>query len=574
MLRKFGFFHRLFLAFLLTGTIPVVLLSTVFMFLSGDIMEGSYKQQSQAAVKGISAELDELLEKYRHIVYRISRDQDIISAVEGNKSPDRSELLFLYRKMYTLLSGHIDHASLHIISLTKFPSISTQQVPVSYLKADAEAGGGIFALIEMRPEKAQAVFNTYINDRGDYVMISIGSAVRDSEDRIIAYAVLDVNKAYIASIAEQENSDFFSQLLVVDPRNNLVSDLSHSENDGNFSRLPFLASVKEGVSGLFSENDRMIVYKPLNLEPFMIAGTVPLYVVLSNLSYLLRITLWLLLFCIVLAVLLSYLVSRSISVPVHKLTLAMGEVEAGNLSVRIPEQRNDELGLLYRRFNIMTERIEDLVAETKEEQTQLRIAERKALQAQINPHFLYNTLNTIKSIAKLEGVDKITTIATRFGKILRNSIENDREMISLRDSLELVESYLEIQKIRYGDRLSYRIDVPAEFMEYHIPKLVLQPLVENAVVHGLEEKVDPGFISVSAADSDGSIIIRVYDDGVGMSNPEIPDKEKNGGGIGLFNVHRRIELLYGKPYGISIRSAPGQGTEILVRLPAEKEEGT
>ena len=130
LLRKFGFFHKLFLAFLFTAVVPVVLLSTVFLFLSGDILKGSYRQQSQAAVKRISSELDEILGKYRHIAYRISRDQEIISAVASNRVPERSDLLVLYRRMYTVLSGHIDHASLHIISMTDFPSISTQQVPL------------------------------------------------------------------------------------------------------------------------------------------------------------------------------------------------------------------------------------------------------------------------------------------------------------------------------------------------------------------------------------------------------------------------------------------------------------
>ena len=400
--------------------------------------------------------------------------------------------------------------------------------------------------------------------------MSFCSAVRDENDRIIAYAVLDVNKPEIAARAEEESSGFFSQLFIVNPESNLLCDLNHSENDGNFSSHPLLTRVQAELPGIFTEDERLVVYHPLAVEPFVIAGIVPLNVVLSNLSYLLKITLWFLVFSIFIAVGLSFIVSRAISYPVHKLTLAMGEVEAGNLAVRIPERREDEVGVLFRRFNMMTGRIEELMKETMEEQTQLRIAERKALQAQINPHFMYNTLNTVKSIARLRGVDEITTIVTRFGRILRDSIENDRELVSLRESLELVESYLEIQKIRYGERLSYRIDIPESFLNLLIPKLILQPLVENAVVHGLEKKIDPGSVEISAEGSEGCIVIRVCDDGAGFSGEPFKVKDTSGNGVGLYNVHRRLELLYGKPFGLDIRSIPGEGTEVFVRIPEQR----
>ncbi|MDA3958997.1 sensor histidine kinase, partial [Oceanispirochaeta sp.] len=327
-----------------------------------------------------------------------------------------------------------------------------------------------------------------------------------------------------------------------------------------------------GDSGLFTLNERMVIYTPLAVEPFVIAGTVPLNVVLSNLGYLIHITLWLLLFCIFLAVLLALLVSRSISRPVHSLTLAMGRVESGDLKVRIFDDRKDEIGLLFKRFNIMTGRIETLMVETREEQEKLRVAERKALQAQINPHFLYNTLNTIKSIAKLEGIDQITTIVTQLGKLLRHTIENENEIVPLKASLELIESYLAIQKIRFGKRLSYSIHVPDRYSQQPVPKLILQPLVENAVIHGLEQKMEPGMITLTAWDQEGDLILEVRDDGEGMSIQWSANEAAGSHSVGLSNVHRRLELLYGEPYGLTIESQPGEGTIIRVRIPLKGKD--
>lgn len=530
-------------------------------------MKGSYRQQSEIAVKGISDDLNALLEKYRHIVYSLSVDENITSAILEDKALQRPDLLKLYQKMYSALTGHIDDASIHVISLTDFPSFSTQQVPRSYYSADDEAARGVFSLSRSQPEKTPAVFNSFTNERGDSVMMTLCRAIRNSEDRIIGFIVLDINKSPIAAVSEEISDGILSHILIVDPLNNLVSDLIHSENDGNFSQMPFLSRIPENNPGFFVERDQMVIYHPLSLSPFQVTGIVPLNVILSNLDYLIRITLWVLFLCILLAVILAILVSRSISEPVHQLTLAMGKVEAGDLSVRISQERMDEIGLLYKRFNIMTDRIENLMIETLEEQRQLRVAERKALQAQINPHFLYNTLNTIKSIAKLEGIDKITSIVTQLGKLLRNTINSEREIVSLSESLELVESYLAIQKIRFGDRLNYRISVPEDLKNQQIPKLILQPLVENAVIHGLERKVYRGLISLNAYRLDHSLIIEIIDNGAGMTEKWTPNDEKESGGVGLSNVHRRLELLYGQPYGLNVNSEEDRGTEVTVSIP-------
>ncbi|MDA3957929.1 cache domain-containing protein, partial [Oceanispirochaeta sp.] len=227
MLRRFRFFYKLFIAFFLTGVIPVALLSTSFALFSGGIVTGSYKQQGHIAIRGMSEDLNALLQKYRHTVYSLSSDDEIIEAILEDKVPERSDLLTLYKKIYTALSGHIDHASLHVISLTGFPSFSTHQIPKSYLNRD-DAAGGSFSLARSQPERSWAVFNNFINERGNIVMMTLIRAIRDSEGSIIGFVVLDINKPHIARMSEEKNQDVFSQILIVDTKRNLVSDLRHS----------------------------------------------------------------------------------------------------------------------------------------------------------------------------------------------------------------------------------------------------------------------------------------------------------------------------------------------------------
>ena len=568
MAKQLRYFTKLFIAFLLTGIIPVALMSTVFAFLSGDIMKGSYKQQAEISIKRISEDLDEQLERLRHTVYQLSTDKLIVDAVEGDRSPGRQELLLLYQKMYQSLTGHIDHASLHIISLTSFPSISTQQIPDSYRGAGSDAASGLFDQARSRPEKTFARFNSFINSRGDAVMMTFCKAMTGSSGRLIGFIVLDINKKYLAETAEKGNGEFFSQILFVDPLNNLMVDLNHDQNDGNFSNMPDLAFIPLEDPGFVTRENRMIVHHPLELSPFQIAGSVPMNVVMSNLAYLIRITLWIFLLCLILAVTLAYLISRSISRPVHSLSLAMESVESGDLTVRMDPDRGDEIGLLYRRFNMMTSRIESLVRETKDEQEQLRIAERRALQAQINPHFLYNTLNTIKSLAKLNETEQVTKIVTEFSRLLRHSIDSRDDTVTIRESFELVESYLVIQKIRYGSRLSYSVRCEPEILSFPIPKLIVQPLVENAVVHGIEKKIAPGRIDVSAWKEEDRIFIEILDDGPGLDREMAPMDKGENCGVGLENVCRRLMLTYGEKsrFTMEEREKTG-GTRVILSIP-------
>ncbi len=571
MFGKTKYFYRLFFAFLLTSILPLALLSLFFGLFSARVLEGSYRQQSEATIKNVTGAIDHQLAKFSHLVYILSQNEEIIITLEAGNSINHPNMLNLYQTLYSSIAGHIDNAALHIISLNGLPSYSTQQIPDFYIDTPKDSTGGIFLKASKEPEKTVLSLNNYLNNKGELVALSLCKSIRTEEGKIIGFVVLDIYKSYLSIIADRINRGFFSELLLVDPTRNLVSDLYHPENDGNFSHLPFLIGVTPFRTGLFIKNERMISYNALTPVNISIAGTVALNVVMTNLSYLVNMTLWFLLICLILSILIAVLISRSISQPVKELIFSMSRVEDGDLDVRIESPRKDEIGILFNKFNIMTEQIQKLMKETLEEQNQLLTAERKALLAQINPHFLYNTLNTIKSISKLEGIDNITTIVTQLGKLLRSTIENDQEFVTLGTSIELVKSYLAIQKIRFGDKIQTLIELPENLKTHSFPKLILQPLIENAVIHGLEPKVGGGKIVLKVSKQNKEIKIEISDTGIGMTEPlkAMEDNSKNS--IGLHNVHRRLQLYYGKDYGINIESSLGKGTKIVLVIPMEED---
>lgn len=231
-----------------------------------------------------------------------------------------------------------------------------------------------------------------------------------------------------------------------------------------------------------------------------------------------------------------------------------------------------ELRTLDTAFDEMALRVHGLMQRQMADQRSLHRAELELLQAQINPHFLYNTLDSIAILAEDERAEDVITMVTSLSTFFRNSLSRGEDVISLGAECAQVRSYLEIQQIRYSDILRYDIDVPAELLDCRVPKLILQPLVENALYHGVKNRRGMGHITVTGEAVEGGMLLRVTDNGAGMDETQVRELqsglyEDKHTGLGLVNVHKRIRLYCGSEYGLSFESAPGQGTTVTVRLP-------
>jgi two-component system sensor histidine kinase YesM len=207
---------------------------------------------------------------------------------------------------------------------------------------------------------------------------------------------------------------------------------------------------------------------------------------------------------------------------------------------------------------------------TREEQANLVEAERQALESQMNPHFLFNTLNTIKALARMHGQEEIYTISIKLGKLLRSTIDNHESECSLKESMSLVDSYLTIQKIRFGEKLHVQLELEESCSDILTPKLIIQPLVENSIVHGLEPKAGEWNIAVRIEKLDTNIRISIEDNGIGIPKGNLPDDLNdlaNSSHVGVYNVYRRLVLKYGKHMDFSITSQEGVGTLVTLSFP-------
>lgn len=277
---------------------------------------------------------------------------------------------------------------------------------------------------------------------------------------------------------------------------------------------------------------------------------------------------------VIVALVLSNLIARNITRPLQQLRDSMARVQEGDFgAAEVEVTSRNEVGSLTRSFNVMTSRIQELMKQNIYEQQQKRKSELKALQSQINPHFLYNTLDSIIWMAEGKKNEEVVVMTASLARLLRQSISNEEEQVSIGQEVEYARSYLTIQKMRYKDKLEFQIQVDAQIMGVPIIKLVLQPLIENAIYHGLKYKEGKGLLIVRGYREGENAVIQIRDNGAGMDEQTLShifEKHKvnyRSNGVGVYNVQKRLQLYYGMDYGITYSSRQGEGTTASIVIP-------
>lgn len=279
----------------------------------------------------------------------------------------------------------------------------------------------------------------------------------------------------------------------------------------------------------------------------------------------------------IITLLLSVIIPKSITKPIRYLSKVTEQISRGNLTIRSQIKNGAEVKVLSDSLNLMVLRISDLFETVKKEQKHLREAELELLQMQINPHFLYNTLDTIVWLAEAGKQREVVDMVGSLSDFFRSSLNQGKDIITIAEETFHFTSYLKIQQVRYQDILDYEISIPAEINNYLIPKITLQPLIENALYHGIKNKRGKGKIVVSGRVEENQCILSVEDNGIGILEERLKevieslstDKKRKKDFYGLYNVNERIQLKFGDEYGLRIKSNYGEGTRVDVYLPCE-----
>lgn len=271
--------------------------------------------------------------------------------------------------------------------------------------------------------------------------------------------------------------------------------------------------------------------------------------------------------------------SKSITRPIRKLCAQTSKVAKGDFTANTQVETTDEIAILTHNFNDMTQEIGILIDDIKQNEKNLHLTEMKLLQAQINPHFLYNTLDTIVWLAEAGKNQEVVTIVTYLSDFFRTTLSKGKDFITIQEEQLHIESYMKIQKFRYLDNMDYSIDIDKELYPYTIPKLMLQPIAENALLHGVRNKRGKGYISITGKKDGDNIIFQVTDNGRGMTPEELQqlrqailsknNNDRDNSGFGMANVNQRIHSYYGEEYGITCESEINTGTTVTITIAAK-----
>jgi two-component system sensor histidine kinase YesM len=396
---------------------------------------------------------------------------------------------------------------------------------------------------------------------------------------------VSINSDFLNNILQQES---FETLLI--DKNGYIVAASDQSLLGKMAREMQLQEALTG-SGIIKELDykgkvSQVNFDMISMEEsydrLQIVSIFPVTQIVAKANQISRLGLTIIIVSLLLSFMIILVLSRALSERIRILSSGTHLVASGNLNYSLAIEGRDEIGQLSADLNLMIRSIKDLLAEVyeislqkKQQEIEQKDIKLKLLANQINPHFFFNVLETIRMKAHSHGESEIAQIVKLLGKILRRNMEAGNEPVPLITELDLVMGYLEIQKFRFGNQLNYQVDIADDIKDYRVLPLIIQPIVENAVIHGLESKEEKGLILIAITHNAEFLRILVKDDGVGMDEKKMRSLEaalanpesKIDKHIGIKNVHQRIRLFYGEEYGLKINSQLNQGTEVEILLP-------
>jgi len=406
-------------------------------------------------------------------------------------------------------------------------------------------------------------------------VISYVKMLKDINDLSSNLAIIKINVAEqeISNIYQDRllsaNSDFF----IIDENKIIISSLDKSKIGTVLTSQyddPRLYQENSGYFKSLLNGDAYIeTYYNLSRPGWKLINLVPMHELSNDTKMIRDITIYAVLICFSLCVLMIILFSHRVLSPLNRIRKSMKTLEKENFNVNLPVKGNDEIALIGTSFNRMSKRLGELVNEVYTGQIKQKEAELKALQAQINPHFLYNTLDTIYWMCRMEKAYESSELVQALSKLFRLSLNSGNEITSVEREVEHLHSYITIQKKRFEDLIHFDIDVSPETLSCQVVKLVLQPLVENAIHHGIEQKGSSGTIAIRIAKEDDQLVYRITDNGAGADEAEITallTKVEDGNrGFGIKNVNDRLQLNFGSDCGIQFITSPGNGMTVIVR---------
>ncbi|MED5018373.1 sensor histidine kinase [Paenibacillus chibensis] len=557
-------------------------LMTVLVVIAVSIM--LYNKFTKTAEENAYLNIQQIIEQVNyHLELYVKGMQDIYEVVEQqiNDTPDISSPV-LREQLTTLL-----HTREDLVSVGLFTPEGKLVVDIPALEMRKNTmleEQSWFESAHTRPQKLSFspphIQNLY---KGQYKwVVSLSRMIKYKDQGTIKEGILlvDVNFRTIDELSRKVSLGKRGYAYIIDDLGNIVY---HPQQQLIYAGLKYdnIEATLEYAYGSYIDKPtgepRYITIRTVEPINWKIVGVAYPDEIVTTKKDLNQFIFWFLVVVCAAVVVLAMFVSAKISQPLRRLEKSVQSVGQGDFSTPIHVSGAHEVVQLSKRFNFMLHRIRQLMDQIIHEQEAKRKSELDVLQSQINPHFLYNTLNSVVRLAEKGKKEEIVATITSLSKFFRISLSKGKNIITLEEELEHVRHYLIIQKIRFKNKFNYAIECEQEALSCMTLKLILQPIVENAIHHGIEKMSDEGFIRIAASIKEERLVIQVSDNGLGMSR-QVMEQLLSGGirsggsGVGVKNVNERIRLYYGKAYGLRFESDLEEGTTVTITLPVEKND--
>ena len=570
------------------ATVAVLILSAVVIvtgvsmkFTNTSIFENS-SEYTHTIIQQMNQNIDSYIDYMENIAYLISSNEDVQDYLFDEKIDNEGRYRIL-NQLQTILDSRSDIRNVGIISKNGRMLINDGSKSVNqdldlntqewYATALEKPNGPILT--------SSHVQHIISGERPWVITLSRGIRDRSGSGEKEGVFFIDLNYSAISELCDQSTVGTKGYAFILDAKGNIVYHPQQQQlyNELQTENISLIMDTDEDTVLTGTGNDgKLYSISRSGKTGWTVVDCTSVRELLRKSRQAQSVYVLTAIILVIVALLFSRFMARSITLPIQKLRDSMKKVQEGDFSVSdVVVDSKNEIGSLTKSFYVMTHRIHELMEQNVHEQEEKRKSELKALQSQINPHFLYNTLDSIIWMAEGKKNEEVVLMTASLARLLRQSISNEDEVVPIANEVEYARGYLTIQKMRYKDKLEFQIEVDSSILYIPLIKLVLQPIIENAIYHGLKYKESKGLLIVKGFMKDGNAVLQVIDDGVGMDEEtlaHIYDKHKvnyHSNGVGVYNVQKRLKLYYGEDYGITYTSELGKGTTATITIPGRQE---
>ena len=550
--------------------IIVIMLDIFFIYKMSEMVEKETHVYAYEIVKQLGRNIESYIDHMQEVMWMISsQDTSLINQLKEPLNQKAVRKSYFLEEMRNRVSINIFGENGLVLTDSASNAIK-DYIDVKqmewYTKA-VEAQG--------KPVISASHTQNYLKNEGKWVF-SLSAAIME-ENKILGIVLIDMSYKNLTDMCNDIQLGEKGYVYIVGQGQEMIY---HPKQQLIYSGIlqEDLARVMQQEEGSFTEileDKRLVTVHSLKEVGWRVVGVSYIGELLVSKQEIIIPLIILTLLALVVAFLISKRIVSQTAKPIRELTEHMQEIELGKLGVEIDTQSDtEEIQCLTASFKEMVYKIEGLIEQVEDNQKKLRKSELKVLQSQINPHFLYNSLDTIIWLGEREECEKVVQMTAALARYFRLSLSKGKEVITIYEEVEHVKHYLQIQKIRYASKLTYTIEVSPDIFDEMIVKIVLQPLVENALYHGIKDLEEGGYIRVLGFREGNNIILEVYDNGKGMSREQIKNILKapsstsiTKGGVAIKNVHERIQVYFGQDYGLSYESEYGKWTKVRITIP-------